>query len=185
MGNYMKEYKYIIEALASSDLNCIEHSFERFYLENYRIVCTTIVEYVRNIEDAEELTNDMFLEIFNDIYVLRTKPNIEAYLRKRAKFTAINFLNSARYKRQQRCVLSDEIVYNEMDKSPDNSYRTVLSDLKEHISPTNYIILEERLLYKTSFKTISEKLNMSINTVKSNYRRTIKKIQERMVKNDF
>lgn len=181
----MKEYSYIKEALASKDANCIEQSFEKFYLDNYNIVCREIVRYVNNVEDAEELANDMFLNLFNKMYVLLTKPNMEAYLKKRAKFTAINYIKSVEYREKHKYILMNDIVDSVKDEERSENYRTIISDLKDELDPIKYKILEERLLYNTSFIAISKKLNMSINTVKSNYRRTIEKLKERMDKNDF
>lgn len=179
----MKQYYYLKAALKSKNKEKMEIAFEKFYTEKYKEVSIMIRGYVNNRCDVEELTNDVFLKFFNNMHNIDC--DINAYLRTIVKNTIISYSRSKEYKSHDEYILSNEIVESTPDYESDDQYRAFFLDLKQELNPTIFFIIEERLLYKATFLAISKKTKLSVNTVKSIYSREIKKIQERIEKNDF
>lgn len=179
----MKQYYYLKEAIKSKNKEKMEIAFEKFYTEKYKEVTIIIRGYVNNRCDAEELTNDVFLKFFNNMYNIDC--DINAYLKTIIRNTIISYTRSKEFKSHYEYILSNEIIETTPDYESDDQYRAFFFDLKQELNPTAFFIIEERLLYKSTFLAISKKTKLSINTVKSIYSREIKKIQERIEKNDF
>jgi RNA polymerase sigma-70 factor (ECF subfamily) len=47
-------------------------AFDEIYFEYHKMVFNLALQYVQNIEDAEEITQDVFIKVFNNIYTDNT-----------------------------------------------------------------------------------------------------------------
>ena len=89
-----------------------------------------------------------------------------------AKNIAINFLKKHRYVE----VIDEELVGN--SASTDTSYAHLIKDWQQVLSQEEIDLILNHILYGISLKQLAVKNNKSSNTVKSQYRRSIKKLKQ-------
>lgn len=159
----------LIKKLKSHDNEEIYHAFKCLYEKYYKLIFYCINTYVNNKEDSEELTNDTFLNVFNNLHNLNENKNLKYYLVVTAKNNAISFLRKRK---------DDVIPIEHINKSIPISidlHNDTLNKLKEFLNDEEVFIVVYHLIYGYSFKDISIIKNKSINTIMSTYRRAIKK----------
>ena len=162
----------LIKALKSNNENIIHDVFNEIYDEYKRLVYKQISFYVKNNYDCEELTQDTFISFFNNLNKIKII-NIKYYLLVSAKNKALDHLK----KKKMDIEYEDNIVYDELDNNDYLKYNELLSELKKYLNELETKIIIYHLVYNFSFKEISNKLNIKINTVISIYNRAIEKFK--------
>ena len=151
--------KILIKKLKSYNEEEIRYSFNCVYNQYFKLVCFCISQYISSKEDVEEIANDTFISLFNNIDKLEENKNLKYYLLTIAKNNAISFLR----KYSKYSSLSAELI--------------TLIPYEEDFHSNDLI---EHLIYGYSFKEISIKNNVSINTITSKYRRTLTKAKNKL-----
>ena len=59
--------KILIRKLVSTNEDEVRYSFKCVYDKYFKLVCFCISQYVTTKEDIEELANDTFLSLFNNL----------------------------------------------------------------------------------------------------------------------
>ena len=167
--------KILIKKLKSYNEEEIRYSFNCVYNKYFKLVCFCISQYISSKEDVEEIANDTFISLFNNINKLEENKNLKYYLLTIAKNNAISFLR----KYSKYSSLSDELI-NLIPYEEDFHSNDLIEQLKEVLSKDELMILIEHLIYGYSFKEISIKNNVSINTITSKYRRTLTKAKNKL-----
>lgn len=78
-----------LEALRDGDHN----AFETIFLAYYNKTKTFIYGYIKSVSDSEELTENIFVNLWINRRSIDTSKSFDAYLHTIARNTAINFLN--------------------------------------------------------------------------------------------
>ena len=162
--------KQVYKELKSDDQNVRVRAFNDIYNYYFKLVCFCISQYIDNKEDIEEIADDTFINFFNNIDHLDETKNIKYYILTTAKNNAINALR----RNNKYTTLSDEELVN----IPYYDYKETnetLEILKKVLNEEELLIVINHLIYGYSFKEISSKQKISINTIMSKYRRAIKK----------
>ena len=169
----------LIKKLKSHDTDEAYHAFKCIYEKYYKLIFYCINNYVNNKEDSEELTNDTFLNVFNNLNNLNENKNLKYYLVVTAKNNAISFLR----KRKDE-VIPIENINRSISFSTD-LHNDTLNKLKEFLNEEELFIVVYHLIYGYSFKDTSLIKNKSINTIMSTYRRAIKKSYKKLKEADY
>ncbi len=169
----MDNDSHLVKNLKSNDEAKVHHAFRCVYHKYYRLVCFCISQYVRSFDDQEEIADDTFIDLFQNIHRLDCNKNLKYYLLTIAKNNAISFLR----KKHQYELIPDELLKN--IPYEDTFYSNdIINHLKKVLVKEELIILIDHLVYGYSFKEISENQQVSINTIMSKYRRALKKANE-------
>ncbi len=167
-------------ALKTKDHSKIHLVFEEIYHEYGKLVYFIIMQYVENNMDVEDLTQDVFLNFFNNLLKTEIK-NIKYYLVVSAKNKAINFIKS----RYNKIIIDEDIVHEQEEKENSNeNYFAIISNMKNYLNDYEIDIVIQRAVYDCSFKDLANKYEKSINTVISTYHRAIKKYLKGAKKNE-
>lgn len=161
-------------ALKSNNDFYIHMVFEEIYNTYGRLVYFTIMQYVKNNMDVEDITQEVFISFFNNLSKADIK-NIKYYLVVSAKNKAINFL-----KRKNIDIVFDEnIILEKIDDSSNNfDYNKIIKNMKEYITEYEIDIIIKHIVYDYSFKELAEMYDKPINTIISTYHRAIKKYKK-------
>lgn len=165
--------KDMIRLLKSNDEEKIRYSFNCVYNQYYKLVCFCISQYVKNKQDVEELANDTFISLFNNITNLQESKNLKYYILVTAKNNAINFLK----KNEHYTTMPEEQLIN-IPYHQNFESNMLINRLKAILTQEEIDILINHLIYGYSFKEIAKYENKSINTITSKYRRSIKKAHD-------
>lgn len=118
-------------------------TFEEIYSEYHKMVFNIALHYVQNIEDAEEITQDVFVKVFDSLGAFKNKSTIKTWIYRISINQSLDFLKARNSK--QRSFLSS--IFS-------------LSDSKIFIEPVNFnhpgIELEHKEAYQKIFESINQ-----------------------------
>lgn len=153
MRQMSKRILQMIEGMKVRD----EKSFNVFYDSYYRLIYYVVYPIVTNKEDAEEITNDVCMKIYDKINTFKGG-NFESWLYTIAKHTAINFYHRVQ-KKQKRIVKNDDYVHTLSDAQ--SSVTPLYVFLKESFNEETVDIIIYHTVYDFSFKKIASLMGLS------------------------
>lgn len=172
----MNSDKQAIKALKGENEVEIEAAFLYLYNKYSRLVFVCIKEIIKDHRDAEELTNDTFIRIFNNRKVLAEEKNIKYYFVVIAKHLAIDVVR----KRNENEIYDNDFVYSQEDNSKTYELETIVEEMSKVLTKFECEIIIKHIVFGESFKNIADEVGKSESTVKSKYFRAIKKFQKEM-----
>lgn len=172
----MDSEKNAIKDIKGDNILDIEEAFQYLYNKYSRLVFFCILSMIKDRRDAEELTNDVFIRIFNNRKNLCEEKNIKYYIITVARNHTIDFLK----KKNLDVVLNNEYILNYEMKSKNDNLPRILCFINEHLTDIESKIVIEHLVFEYKFKEIAAHYNLSIDTVKTKYFRSIKKLHKEM-----
>lgn len=152
-----------------------QDAFRELYEVSYRPLYAFLLSYTLNIEDAQDLLQDTYIQILKNCHMYREKGNPMAWIMKIAKNL---FLMKSR--EEKEAVLNYEDLENELGfediTNVDN--RIVLEKMFELLSveERNLIIMHD--ISGLKYREIAKLLDMPLGTVLSRYHRGIRKLQK-------
>lgn len=157
-----------IESLSKAMLGDTK-SFDIIYSFYYPLVTKFILKFVKSQSIAEDITQDIFLNIWNKRADLAKVVSFKAYLFTIAKNQTLNFLRKA----ATNSTVAMEIINNceLISPSVDNQIQTkeyfeYLNGLINNLTPQSREIFYLCRQEKKTYQEIAEQLQISTNTVK-------------------
>ncbi len=176
--------KEIIERLHKDN----DEAFEFMFLKFYDRLCSYAACLIKNKNDAEEIVQDVFYEFWEKREKIDINTSLRAYLFKAVYNRSINYINFNQ--------IRSKYVQNQLDSM---NYQLTISPLSENYPIANLISQElDALISKTifslpdqcrkifqlcrfedlSYQEIALQLHISVNTVKTQMQRALKKLRE-------
>lgn len=164
----------------------MEKSSEIFFtelLDTYeRPVFSLILKIVRNREDAEELSQDVFMKIYRSLDKFRGESNISTWIYRIAWNTAISF---TRVSKHESADIDDNIIENVSDSDVDSEMERLDSEERlsrldkamEQLQPDERALI---LLFYMEEKTVAEVATITGLTV-SNVKVKIFRIRQKLL----
>lgn len=171
----MKVISELEKAVKNGDSKKIEKCFEYVYKAYANLIFVFISKYINRKEDIEELTDDVFIQFFNHLDNINFEKNIKYYLMKTAKNLTINFIKRNNI---EKIFVDDNELMNYKVENDNNSYHHLINKWKRYLSIEEIDIILKHILEGYELKEIAKIKNKSPNTIKSTYRRAIKKLQK-------
>lgn len=118
--------------------------FEDLYNEHKKLVYNLALQYVQNIEDAEEITQDVFVSVYEKLDTFRQDSKHSTWLYRITINKSLDFIKAR--KRQKRFSFFTSLFNNET------------GEVKYHVSDFNHpgVMLEEKEQLKNLFLLINE-----------------------------
>lgn len=124
----MDSDKTLIKAIISKDAQAFENLYELYQVKVYN----TCLNYLQNIEDAEEITQDVFIEVYNSAHKFQGKSSLSTWIYRISINKSLDFL---RYKkRKKRFAHMQRLWGGDKDEAldlPDFEHPGVLVENKE------------------------------------------------------
>lgn len=164
-------------------------AFEELYKQYYVYLCLVAVHIVRNSSDAEEIVSDVFVKLWNMGDKIGTIKSLKAYLIKAVQNTALNYLEKTRRSSGMTDSL-DEQAYKVLAWDSDYPLgqlyeKELLEKLRRGIKDLPDSCREIFLLSRDKemkYEEISEKLGISVNTVKSQMKIALSRLRDIVLK---
>ena len=147
-----------------------------------RRVFSIALSVLRNVEDARETTQDVFMKLYVHMDTIRDHKAIPAWLATTSYHAAINRVRLSRVK---RWIFGTDAIDNAV--SPNASQEDILSASQElrkiaqwkraRLSPKENVVLQLRHGEEMTMQEISAFLRMSVSSVKTHYYRAQKKME--------
>ncbi len=175
-------------------------TLDKFFIELCERYHSGILKYlyysVGNMEDAKDITQEVFVIVYNRIEELEHHENIGGFIYQTAKFLADNFKRKAVKKS-----LNETYIYREIGSKEKDLYEKLIKtydrkiDVNQYVDNVLLLLTEEkqqlyRLYYieDKSYREIAEILNVNEASLRMKYvrlRREIKKLIKQIAKEKF
>ncbi len=166
--------KKLKHAIKSNDIEIIHSVFNEIYITYGKLVYFKISQYVNNKLDVEELTQDVFVNFYNNV-VNNEIHDIKYYLLVSAKNKAIDFLK----KKKELLILDDKIIFEtEEDITSNIEYEELINKMKIFLSDLDIEIIIKHNINGDSFKQLAKEYKKPLNTILSIYHRALKKFKK-------
>lgn len=86
-------------------------TFDEIYFEHYKMVFNLALQYVQNTEDAEEITQDVFVKIFDNLNSFKKQSSLKTWIYRMAINQSLDFIKAK--KAQKRNFLSSLFSIND------------------------------------------------------------------------
>lgn len=75
-------------------------TFEKIYQSNKNLVYNLALQYVQNIEDAEEITQDVFLSVYDKLDTFQNKSKVSTWIYKITIHKCLDFIKAKKAKKR-------------------------------------------------------------------------------------
>ena len=162
----------LIRESAKGDLD----AFEEIYKIASPYVYTIVYQITNNVEDAQDVTQDVFIKVHNNVASFKFKSSFKTWIYKIAVNTALNTIKKRAREEDKITNYEKEIKYS--SKGNDNEEITnyenqnlLIESLAENLNPDQRACILLREIEGMSYKEIAKTLNININTVRSRLKR--------------
>lgn len=169
------EFDFRIQLILNKDKNGLKEIYNAYG----RLIYQQMLSIVKSPQDAEDLTSDFFLRLWETASQYRQGTGHKRYLTVMARNMAIDFLR----KRKHECyTLDDDEVFHEEradDKLTDDEVigGITFEQALNRLSGDEREIINLRLGFELTFKEISKALGKPLGTVTWKYRQAISKLR--------
>jgi RNA polymerase sigma-70 factor, ECF subfamily len=178
-----KQHK-IIEQIKKSDLNAFQYLFQNYYSG----LLSFSEKYVRERRVAEEIVDDLFIHLWEIRKKIQIRDSIEAYLYRSVYNRCISYIrnkNKQANLTSQIAVSIENKIYSIPETSSSPLNQVMNKDLKKQLDKAlnelpdkckEIFILSRE--YGLKYEEIAERLNISVNTVKTQLKIALKRLRE-------
>ena len=154
-------------------------TFEHYYKEHYKYFYLLACKYLKNAQLAEEIVNDVFLKIWEDVGKIHLDTSLKSYISKAVINRSLNELNKNKKETAFRTELAakpDEIF--ELKEIEENELRIRLYKAIDQLPEQCKKVFEMSRFEELKQQEIADKLGISIKTVKNHITIALKKLSE-------
>ncbi len=156
-------------------------AFEEIYQATAGFVYNVALRVTTNKEDAEDVTQEVFLNLYNNLKNFRNESSFKTWVYRITVNCAINFAKKRATRRNKTVefdeALSDVAGPNEVHKTMDKEEQNkMIETLLNSINPEQRACVVLRNIEGLSYEQISQALNININTVRSRLNRAREKM---------
>lgn len=168
----------LVQGIKQGDNDAYKYLFERYY----PILCQIAYEFVEDDFIARSIVSDVFFKLWERRETIHIDKSIQRYLIKSVKNACLDYLDANAYKKEHSCsrelrdllfeTIADENItpLEHLNSSElENRIEILLSSLSEETR--NVFILNR--FHDMSYSLISDKLGISINTVKYHMKKAL------------
>jgi RNA polymerase sigma-70 factor, ECF subfamily len=157
--------------------------FEKFFRNRYRALCFIACKYVKDVSDAEEIVQDVFVKIWEKRDQIIIKGSISAYINTSVKNSCLNYLKHASivktYERAELTRLSIDPSDIEEEICDVELESTILAAIDELPPQRKKVFLLSRV-DGLKYHEIAEKLGLSIKTIEAQMGKALKQLRVRL-----
>ena len=173
----MKIDKKAIKLIKNGDIKTVETVYSHYY----KLVKYTVLKVVSNNEDADEITQDVFVKVFRDIEKFDTKYSFVTWLATIAKNTAIDH---TRHKQSVKAELCDD--FSSFEGAYEEDFCDELdTKIKKLLTDEEYAVFSYRIYFDFKYIEIASALDISIPAASRRYKSAISKLKRGLDKEDF
>ena len=165
-----------------------KETFNKLAITHRNYVYRIALKYLRSREDAEDLTQEIFIKLYNNLKNFKFKSNFKTYLYRITINSACNYYKKA--KRDQALVnpLTDDesqIINDILNIDESIIEKEIIEDLEKailNLSEKHKIIINLKDFHNLTYKEISKKLKISENAAKIRHHYAVKKLKNYFLK---
>ncbi len=178
----MENDALVINDLVAACKNGDRRAAGRLYERYSRAMYNVCLRMLNDRQEAEDVLQDSFYQVFKNINSFRGEATIGAWIRRIVVNSCLNHLKKMK-KLRPRLAEVPHLEYEEEEPVDEKKYSYTVKKVKEAIRdlPDGYrVVLTLYLFEGYSHKEIAKRLDISLSTVKTQYMRAKKRVRDRV-----
>lgn len=164
----------LLQQAAQGDIQ----AFEEIYKFASSFVYSVALRTVRNREDAQEITQEVFLKIFKNLKDFKFRSSFKTWVYRITVNAALNVIKKAGHDLNRQVEYNENMVIE--NAPPENATDSILetrdkekkvNELLAALTPEYRVCIVLREIQGLSYKEIAQTLKTNINTVRSRLKR--------------
>ncbi len=160
-----------------------ENAYEKIFQKYYPPLCSFALQYLPEKETCEDIVQEVMIAIWEKKTIFKNVDAFKTYLYTSVKNKALNVIKHQKVKTRHE----DEIKFLDSeefftDKIIEEEVHAILFECYKALPEQCHRVFKLSYLEGLRLKEVAEKLNISVNTVKTQKYRAIKLIKERFEK---
>jgi RNA polymerase sigma-70 factor (ECF subfamily) len=153
--------------------------FEKIVREHQAMVFSLARHFLGNRETAEELAQDVFLQLYHHLGSICSPEHLRAWLR---RVTVHRCIDTARRQPRAHIVSFDDTVQPAVSNRSDPLLAETLERLVQSLPPKARLVVILRYQEELELREIADVLSLPVNTVKSSLKRSLALLREKMTR---
>lgn len=177
-----QEEKHIIQEYIANKSNKAATQLIRKY---QKFVFAVALRYVGSYDDAEDLTQEVFIKALNNLHKFNQNSSLKTWLYRITVNTCLSFIRKKKLMSFLRIDDNNDVIKKQKDFSPEQYYlgneleRRFLLELTK-LPEKQRETFALRYFDNLSYEEISKLLGTSVGGLKANYFQAIKKLSEKL-----
>jgi RNA polymerase sigma-70 factor (ECF subfamily) len=160
-----------------------ERGLERLFQQFYRPLVIYAQQYVGYVEAAEDIVQEVFIRFWESQPYQDINVNLRAYIYQSVRNSCLNQLKSSSKVQFGSIDEIGELSASEMlDESDWNEYMQEIYKKIELLPPRTREVFVAIVLENQKYKDVAEKMNISVNTVKTSLSRGLSTLRSNLSK---
>jgi len=176
-----KDWVKLVQSIAAGD----QLALHSLYEQTHRIVFTLIVRITNNRETAEELTVDVFYDVWRRASAYDPAGgSVVGWIMNQARCRAIDRLRFENRKKRINNYLENPLVTSAAN-DPHQAWHVkeqgqLLQDALEVLTPEERQVIESAFFSELTYQEVAAKLNQPLGTVKTRIRSGLSKLRQKL-----
>ena len=160
-----------------------EKAFEHLFRKHYSSLCGYAAKYVWDLDQAEEIVQDLFYNLWNKKNNLSVDLSIEAYLFRAVRNACLNYLKHQKVRQQH----ADSVKRNPLSDSNagEDPLETLelqnkIDEVVDALPPERKKIFQMSRYEGLKYKEIADQLGLSVKTVEAQMGKALKMLRENL-----
>ncbi|WP_319502148.1 RNA polymerase sigma-70 factor [uncultured Draconibacterium sp.] len=165
----------IIIKLRSGDENSLRELFDLYY----KPLCLFALKYVDSIEQAEDIVQDTFINFWNSRSYDNIHSNLKTYLFRAVRNNALYAIRKeSKFRFEEIDNHVQSLVEDELPEDELKNLKELLFKQIEQLPPKGREIFKAIVFENMKYREVAELYGISVNTVKTQYSRSLSKLRE-------
>ncbi len=174
-GNMADFEQRIIFNLKKRDENSLRKLFDLYY----NPLCLFALKFVDSTEQAEDIVQDTFINFWNSRSYNNIHSNIKAYLFRAVRNNALYFIRKeSKFRFEEIDNHVQNLIEDELPEDELKSLKDLLFKQIEQLPPKRREIFKAIVFENMKYSEVAERYGISVNTVKTQYSRSLSKLRE-------
>lgn len=169
----------IVDGIVEGD----EMAFEGLFKSHFAELTLYATRFVEDMENAEEIVQDIFFNLWNNRLKLNINTSIKAYLYTTVRNTCLNLIKHKKVEHKYREYFSRQLHEDELqpeDWMGGNELQDKISKTIEKLPPERKKVFMMSRFDNLKYKEIAEKLDISVKTVENQMGKALKFLREEL-----
>lgn len=174
LGSVKKLSKSIIDRLKRNDPDAFREFFDFYYVD----LCKHSLKYCDSFSMSEDIVQEFFIKFWNEKLYLKIDGSVKAYIYKSVRNNTLQAMRKIKLYSEEMLedrlmVVSDEQYY---EVSEENNKLNIFDKI-EALPQRSKEVFKAIVLDNMKYKEVASLMGISVNTVKTHYVRSLKKMR--------
>jgi len=155
-----------------------ERALEVLYVKYYRALNVFAMKYLNDLQVAEDIVQDIFIRFWENQKYQTIQGSLKNYLFIAVRNRSLNYLESFHHSKKKYLDDLDEVFsFEQFNDDELQEKKEKLHQEIEKLPQQMQVVLKMIVFEKKKYREVSEELDISLNTVKTHFSRSLKKLR--------